>query len=88
MLEYYHGVLFLTTNQIGTFDEAFMSLHCYAFSAQDKGKIRNTLLGKALVGDFPPDKLLELATLDLNWRKIRKGYSHCVKLGGEQWRES
>lgn len=76
MLEYYRGVLFLTTNRIGTFDDAFRSrismfLHYTALSTQDKGKIWSALLGKARVGDFPPDKLLELATLDLNGREIR-----------------
>ncbi|CAM6102837.1 unnamed protein product [Calypogeia fissa] len=76
MLEYYKGVLFLTTNRIGTFDEAFRSrismfLHYSTLSVPHKEQIWKALLGKAQVQDFSHEKLSELAALDLNGREIR-----------------
>jgi hypothetical protein len=76
MLEYYRGVLFLTTNRIGTFDEAFRSrismfMHYSALSTQHKEQIWRNLLEKARVANVSSDKLSELAALELNGREIR-----------------
>jgi SpoVK/Ycf46/Vps4 family AAA+-type ATPase len=76
MLEYYHGVLFLTTNRIETFDEAFgsrisMFLFYSTLSTQHKEKIWKSLLEKAGVQNVGSEKLSELAALKLNGREIR-----------------
>lgn len=76
MLEYYDGVLFLTTNRIGTFDEAFRSrisvfLRYPSLSTEKKEQIWKTLLDKTPAGGVPSDKLSELAALEINGREIR-----------------
>ncbi|CAM6091606.1 unnamed protein product [Calypogeia fissa] len=76
MLEYYRGVLFLTTNRIGTFDEAFRSrismfLHYESLTTEHKQQIWKTLFEKARIRDVDSEKLSELANLDLNGREIR-----------------
>jgi SpoVK/Ycf46/Vps4 family AAA+-type ATPase len=49
-IEYYDGVLFLTTNRIGTFDEAFLSrinaLYYGDFSDSDRKRVWNNYFDK------------------------------------------
>ncbi|KAI1626861.1 hypothetical protein EDD37DRAFT_676614 [Exophiala viscosa] len=94
-LEYYQGVLFLTTNRVGTFDEAMLSrihvvLHYPAFDDSERQTIWNTSFRK-LSEERPDVKvgpgLMEYAlenqrVLDLKWngREIRNAFNTIVAL--------
>lgn len=76
LLEYYRGVLFLTTNRIDTFDEAFLSrismfLPYPPLSTQHKEQIWKSLLQKARIRDVSSEQLSEFSALDYNGREIR-----------------
>lgn len=50
-MEYYQGILFLTTNRVGTFDEAFISrihvsIHYPEFSDKDRREVWNNFFRK------------------------------------------
>ncbi|KAF2191445.1 P-loop containing nucleoside triphosphate hydrolase protein [Zopfia rhizophila CBS 207.26] len=50
-IEYYQGILFLTTNRVGTFDEAFMSrihvsVHYPDFDDEERGEVWETFFKK------------------------------------------
>lgn len=94
-LEYYQGVLFLTTNRVGTFDEAMLSrihvvLHYPAFKDSERQKIWMTSFRKlseerpdVKVGPGLMDYALEnKAVLDLQWngREIRNAFNTIVAL--------
>lgn len=83
ILEYYQGILILTSNRVGTFDEAFKSriqlaLHYENLTKAHRQKVwRNFLirvrgLGESQI-DFDDinDHIEELATPELNGREIR-----------------
>ena len=77
-VEYYRGILFLTTNRITTFDEAFLSrihvaLHFSELTTQTKMQIWRAFVKKAGVGQGElPDELIEkLAQRDVNGRQIK-----------------
>lgn len=75
-LEYYRGVLFLTTNRIGTFDDALRSrismfLHYPKLSVEHKGQVWATLLERAGVTGVTADFIRQMAAEDLNGREIR-----------------
>lgn len=92
-LEYYKGILFLTTNRVGTFDEAFISrIHVkiyYAdFSDDDRSKVWNTFFEK-LEEDRDTTMRIpqstkdyveseELRKLKWNGREIRNGNATCL----------
>lgn len=80
ILEYYEGILILTTNRVSTFDQAFKSRIHFAiqYSELDRDCRRNiwqTFLGKFTLhgdtGDELPALLDEMATTVLNGRQIR-----------------
>lgn len=74
-IEYYTGILFLTTNRVKTFDPAFLSrihvaLNFKGLSKSAKVQIWRSFLLKA--GAEPvDDRLEELAERDINGRQIK-----------------
>ncbi|KAI0672100.1 P-loop containing nucleoside triphosphate hydrolase protein [Trametes maxima] len=77
-IEYYRGILFLTTNRIGTFDEAFLSrihvaLHFDELSTAAKVQIWRAFLKKvgAAEDDIHSVLLQKLAERDVNGRQIK-----------------
>ncbi|KAK5055923.1 hypothetical protein LTR84_012473 [Exophiala bonariae] len=94
-LEYYQGVLFLTTNRVGTFDEAMLSrihvvLHYADFEDIEREKIWNTSFRKlgeerpeVQIGRGVMDYVMEnQRVLDLKWngREIRNAFNTIVAL--------
>ncbi|GAM84044.1 hypothetical protein ANO11243_020350 [Dothideomycetidae sp. 11243] len=89
-LEYYQGILIMTTNRAETIDPAFQSrIHfCYQYPDLDKearAKIWNTFLDKTeadgtLRVALSPADVQELAALDHNGRQIKNVHSVAVKL--------
>ena len=82
LLEYYQGILFLTTNRVETFDDAFQSrIHAplrYAdLTVKAKKTVWKTFLDKVRqidgteVADFSEDDLDSLARHSLNGRQIK-----------------
>eukprot|EP00118_Oscarella_pearsei_P009145 m.50967 g.50967 ORF g.50967 m.50967 type:complete len:743 (+) comp34107_c0_seq2:85-2313(+) len=75
LLEYHQGVMFLTTNRVRSFDEAFHSrisvaLHYEALDYTARKQVWNNLLEAADVSTSSLN-LLELAHCDLNGRQIK-----------------
>ena len=77
-VEYYRGILFLTTNRITAFDEAFLSrihvaLHFSGLTRETKAKIWRAFLKKAGLGDAELNERLvaQLAERDVNGRQIK-----------------
>ncbi|KLU92266.1 hypothetical protein MAPG_11212 [Magnaporthiopsis poae ATCC 64411] len=81
VLEYYQGILFLTTNRIEAFDRAFKSrihlaIHYPRLDLESRKSIWRTFLAKASVDSTPdleaPDGALDRwASVELNGRQIR-----------------
>ncbi|KAJ8114624.1 hypothetical protein OPT61_g3535 [Boeremia exigua] len=92
-VEYYDGVLFLTTNRIGTFDEAFLSritaIYYGDFTDDDRERVWNTYFDK-LEGDrediYVPESTKDYVTneevrsLQWNGREIRNAFQVAVNL--------
>jgi SpoVK/Ycf46/Vps4 family AAA+-type ATPase len=87
VLEYYDGIIILTSNRVGTFDEAFKSrinlaLHYTSLKYADRRKVWRNLF-KTLKETDPEnvdfedleDNLDELAKVELNGRDIRNAIS-------------
>ncbi|KAG0586927.1 hypothetical protein KC19_2G128000 [Ceratodon purpureus] len=75
-LEYYRGVLFLTTNRVVAFDDAFCSrismfLYYGKHSARDRQIIWRNLLEPLKLQDLPDHMFEKFASYDLNAREIR-----------------
>ncbi|PIL28927.1 hypothetical protein GSI_08974 [Ganoderma sinense ZZ0214-1] len=78
-VEYYRGILFMTTNRIRTFDEAFLSrihvaLHFEELSVGTKLEIWRAFLRKAGLGDAEVEAegfLARLAEREINGRQIK-----------------
>ena len=81
-LEYYRGILFLTTNRIKTIDEAFLSrihvaLHFKELSTDAKKQVWSAFLAKVGVkvggtdGRITEAQLKNLAERDINGRQIK-----------------
>ncbi len=77
-VEYYRGILFLTTNRIATFDEAFLSrihvaLHFKELSVQTKARIWRSFLDKAGVhaNEISDELVMKLAQREINGRQIK-----------------
>lgn len=77
-VEYYRGILFLTTNRVKTFDEAFLSrihvaLHFQELSKSAKVQVWRAFLQKvgAQMEDFNEELLEKLASRDINGRQIK-----------------
>ena len=79
MLEYYQGILFLTTNRITTFDLAFKSrihlaLKYQALNASARKELWRLFIGKIPKADnevHSEKSLDKLAAVDLNGRQIK-----------------
>lgn len=96
-LEYYQGILLLTTNRIGTFDEAFLSridvpIYFPALSNDQRAKIWGTFFsklererqGKIRVSQdvrYYVKEDRDLLKLEWNGREIRSGSSSCQNSG-------
>lgn len=87
-LEYYKGILFLTTNRVGTFDEAFMSrihiqIHYPDLEDEERDRLWNTFFEKLeedreatmRITQSAKDYIeaQELRSLKWNGREIRNG---------------
>ncbi|KAI9068195.1 P-loop containing nucleoside triphosphate hydrolase protein [Trametes sanguinea] len=77
-LEYYHGILFLTTNRITAFDEAFLSrihvaLQFTKLSVEAKAQIWRQFLKQADAdqGEFTQEVIDKLAKREVNGRQIK-----------------
>ena len=77
-VEYYRGILFLTTNRITAFDEAFLSrihvaLHFSELSVAAKQQVWRAFLTKAGVSETEVDDALvqKLAQREINGRQIK-----------------
>lgn len=83
VLEYYEGILILTSNRVGTFDEAFKSriqlaLHYPALGPYSRGKIWENFLERleklkdtSVDTSDIRDHLEQLQTVEMNGRQIR-----------------
>jgi len=80
VLEYYKGILFLTTNRIGVFDKAFKSrihfaIHFPALSYNTRFKLWNAFITKASVDSAEllrrDGSLDQLAREEVNGRQIK-----------------
>ncbi|CAD6593389.1 MAG: hypothetical protein ASARMPREDX12_007125 [Alectoria sarmentosa] len=91
ILEYYDGILILTSNRVGTFDEAFKSriqvaLHYEALKRSSRRKIWQNFLDmmredkENVIFDELRDRLDELADLDMNGRQIRNSLTTARQL--------
>ncbi|KAF2104080.1 P-loop containing nucleoside triphosphate hydrolase protein, partial [Rhizodiscina lignyota] len=95
-LEYYNGILFLTTNRVGTFDEAFISrihvsIHYPEFTDSDRREVWNTFFRK-LEQEREDTMRIPIATKEyatdsremkgLHWngREIRNAFQTAVAL--------
>ncbi|TFK87612.1 P-loop containing nucleoside triphosphate hydrolase protein [Polyporus arcularius HHB13444] len=95
-IEYYRGILFLTTNRIKTFDEAFLSrihvaLHFSDLTESTKAQIWRSFLAKAGIPEEEvSDALLaKLAVRDINGRQIKNACRTATSLAlsrGERMR--
>lgn len=84
-MEYYRGILFLTTNRIQTFDEAFLSrihvaLHFAELSVDVKIPIWRSFLQKAGVKVGEDEAVRELAGRQANGRQIKNVCSTAASL--------
>lgn len=91
-LEYYEGILVLTSNRVGTFDEAFksriqISIHYPALSKPSRKAIWNNLLDLLEQSDPDAAEFAELrdyandiAAAELNGREIRNALSTARRL--------
>ncbi|KAF8587999.1 P-loop containing nucleoside triphosphate hydrolase protein [Ramaria rubella] len=80
-LEYYPAILFLTTNRVKTFDEAFLSrihiaLHFHPLSKEARSSVWTAFLKKAGVEigtekGVSKEELEELAERDINGRQVK-----------------
>ena len=80
ILEYYQGIMFLTTNRIAVFDDAFkfrihLAIKCPALSPNFRKKLWIDFLSKKSTGSaldwLDPGSLERLANGDLNERQIK-----------------
>ena len=78
-IEYYRGILFLTTNRLSAYDEAFLSrvhvaLHLPELSEQSRQQIWAAFINQlesGSVDDITTSQFEELAKRELNGRQIR-----------------
>ncbi|KAF9449627.1 P-loop containing nucleoside triphosphate hydrolase protein [Macrolepiota fuliginosa MF-IS2] len=82
-VEYYRGILFLTTNRVKTFDEAFLSrihvaLHFTELSLESKVQVWNAFLRKVNAlseegtsGEITREQVVDLSRREINGRQIK-----------------
>ncbi|KAI1345352.1 P-loop containing nucleoside triphosphate hydrolase protein [Xylaria sp. FL0043] len=76
MLEYYRGIMFLTTNRLSAFDPAFQSrihltLHYNTLDQVSRRKIWQVLLKHARIEEFSEADLVALSKVAINGRQIK-----------------
>ncbi|KAJ7451970.1 P-loop containing nucleoside triphosphate hydrolase protein [Mycena latifolia] len=74
-VEYYRGILFLTTNRVQAFDEAFLSrihvaLHFAELNEASRAQVWRAFLGRAGVS-MPAEEVAQLAGRAVNGRQIK-----------------
>lgn len=90
VLEYYDGILILTTNRIGTFDEAFKSRIQLPVHYPDLDETGRKIIWRSALNDLPPllrdfdrqnllDHIDKLAAHRLNGRQIRSTVNSAMK---------
>lgn len=93
-VEYYRGILFLTTNRVKTFDEAFLSrihvaLHFDNLSLESKEQIWRAFIKKVVPDSEDPSRTITeaqiglLAKRNINGRQIKNATrtAHCLAVG-------
>lgn len=88
-VEYYRGILFLTTNRVQAFDEAFLSrihvaMHFHELSQASKEKVWAAFIDKlGATNDITPEQVQELATRGVNGRQIKNAArtAHSLAVG-------
>lgn len=86
VLEYYEGILFLTTNRIADIDAAFQSRIHVSMAYPDLDNDARTMIWKGFVGQLEGDKafkdtdLEELSKVTLNGRQIKNVLKSAVLL--------
>ncbi|KAH7322621.1 hypothetical protein B0I35DRAFT_350094 [Stachybotrys elegans] len=98
-LEYFRGILFLTTNRVGTFDEAFISrihiqIHYGEFTDEDRERVWQTFFDKLeeeqedsmriQLGAKDYTQSEEMRALKWNGREIRNAFQVAVALAEAQ----
>ena len=94
-VEYYRGILFLTTNRVQTFDEAFLSrihvaLHFQQLTPSSKEQVWSAFIRKAGAADtITAEEIKLLSQREINGRQIKNAVrtAHSLAVGkGEQVR--
>ncbi|KAG2024096.1 hypothetical protein CC2G_001684 [Coprinopsis cinerea AmutBmut pab1-1] len=88
-VEYYRGILFMTTNRVRTFDEAFLSrihvaLHFQQLSQESKEQVWSAFIKKAGAADsITPEQIKVLAKRNINGRQIKNAVrtAHSLAVG-------
>jgi len=91
-VEYYRGILFLTTNRVKAFDPAFLSrihvaLRFHELSKEAKLQIWQAFLQKVKVVNLTADELDNLVSREVNGRQIKNATRTAISLArsrGEQ----
>ena len=101
-VEYYRGILFLTTNRVRAFDDAFLSrihvaLHFAQLSEESKEMVWRAFLGKAGgnssvggatgVGSITADEVRILAKRNVNGRQIKNAVRTAASLAASREEE-
>ena len=88
-VEYYRGILFLTTNRVQAFDEAFLSrihvaLHFHELSQASKEQVWAAFIAKVGAQDaITKEQIKALAERDVNGRQIKNAArtAHSLAVG-------
>ncbi|KAJ7082566.1 P-loop containing nucleoside triphosphate hydrolase protein [Mycena epipterygia] len=90
-VEYYRGILFLTTNRVQAFDEAFLSrihvaLHFAELSEASRAQVWRAFIGRAGVQGVDDAQIAQLARRDVNGRQIKNAVrtAHSLALGRKE----
>ncbi|KAF8892879.1 P-loop containing nucleoside triphosphate hydrolase protein [Infundibulicybe gibba] len=89
-VEYYRGILFLTTNRVQAFDEAFLSrihvaMHFHELTVESKAQVWTAFLKKIAPNAREPmdeAQIAELARRGVNGRQIKNAVRTAVSLAG------
>ncbi|KAJ6566537.1 P-loop containing nucleoside triphosphate hydrolase protein [Mycena capillaripes] len=75
-VEYYRGILFLTTNRVQAFDEAFLSrihvaLHFGELSEASRAQVWRAFVKRANLSEISEEQIAQLAKREVNGRQIK-----------------
>ncbi|KAJ7362562.1 P-loop containing nucleoside triphosphate hydrolase protein [Mycena albidolilacea] len=84
-VEYYRGILFLTTNRVQAFDEAFLSrihvaLHFTELSEASRAQLWRAFVLKAGIQDISDQEIATLAQWQVNGRQIKNAVATASSL--------